>query len=282
MKLKESQHELKSSEGLPLRVDLRVPTEEEPQGMVVIVHGFKGFKDWGFFPYVARELAAAGFASACFDFSLNGVGERAGEFDRLDLFERNTYAREIDDLQRVVAWLRADAPLSDSTRQSKLGLLAHSRGALSALVVAREDPSIAALVSWNGIARGLHYSERQLREWEEQGKMEFVNSRTRQRMAVGFALVEDARANAKRYDLPRAAQEMRAAHLIVQAENDLAVDPANAELLRAGRPESDDCRLVRIEDAGHTFNAVHPFAGTTPSLEEALRLSTEWFARHLR
>jgi len=282
MKLKESQHELKSKEGLPLRVDLRVPAEAEPQGIVVIVHGFKGFKDWGFFPHTARALAADGFASACFDFSLNGVGERPGEFDRLDLFERNTYAHEIEDLQGVIAWLRADAPLSAATRQSKLGLLAHSRGALSAIVVASEDLSIPALVSWNGISSALHYGERQLKKWEEKGRMEFVNSRTHQRMAVGFALVEDARANAQRYDLVRAVRTMRAAHLIVQAENDLAVDPSNAEVLRAGRPESEDCHLVRIEDAGHTFNAVHPFAKSTPPLEEALRVSSMWFSRHLR
>ncbi len=282
MKLKESQHELKSSEGLALRVDLRLPAEGEPRGIVVIVHGFKGFKDWGFFPHLGRSLASDGFASACFDFSLNGVGERPGEFDRLDLFERNTYAHEIDDLQRVVAWLRAEAPLSAAARRSNLGLLAHSRGALSAIVVANEDPTITALVTWNGISSALHYSERQLKEWEEKGRMEFVNSRTQQRMAVGFELVQDARANAQRYDLAAAVQSMRAAHLIVQAEKDLAVDPSNAEALRAGRPESEHCRMVKIQGAGHTFNAVHPFAGTTPALEEALRLSSEWLARQLR
>ncbi len=281
MNLRESQHQLQCRDGLPLRLDLRRPAEEQALGLVVIVHGFKGFKNWGFFPYLGRTLATRGFVTVCFDFSLNGVGERPGEFDRLDLFERNTYAREIEDLEHVLSWLRRESPLPEETRRLGVGLLAHSRGALSAIVVAREDPAIAALVTWNGISQALHYTERQLRDWEEEGKLEFLNSRTKQRMAVGFTLVEDARENARRYDLTAGVKEMKAAHLILQAENDLAVDPQNAQTLRAGRGEADGCHLEMIPGTGHTWNAIHPFAGTTDALDRALALSSEWFTTHL-
>ena len=46
-----------------LRGDIRVPGESPsvPHGrtkrLIVICHGFKGFKDWGFFPYLADSLA---------------------------------------------------------------------------------------------------------------------------------------------------------------------------------------------------------------------------------
>ena len=32
--------------------------------VAVLVHGFKGFMDWGFFPHLSRRLAAAGFVAA--------------------------------------------------------------------------------------------------------------------------------------------------------------------------------------------------------------------------
>ena len=37
-------------------------------------HGFKGFKDWGFFPHLADRLARAGLVAVSFNFSGSGVG----------------------------------------------------------------------------------------------------------------------------------------------------------------------------------------------------------------
>jgi dienelactone hydrolase len=99
-------------------------------------------------------------------------------------------------------------------------------------------------------------------------------------MAVGYQLVEDLLANVDRYDLAKRAAQMRAAHLILHAEQDLAVDPAEAELLRAGRTEAQRCRLQELANTGHTFNAVHPFAGPTPALDQAIQYSLEWFEKY--
>src|SRR5262245_29396147 len=41
---------------------------------VVVCHGFKGFMEWGFFPYVASLLAERGFAAV--RFNLSGAGMR--------------------------------------------------------------------------------------------------------------------------------------------------------------------------------------------------------------
>ena len=48
------QFTIDSREGLPIRGDLDAP--DEARALVVIVHGFKGFKDWGFFPWLADHL----------------------------------------------------------------------------------------------------------------------------------------------------------------------------------------------------------------------------------
>ena len=57
-----------------IRGDLRIPEGPPPRTAVVVVHGFKGFKDWGFFPHLCEEIAAGGHAVVSFNFSWNGIG----------------------------------------------------------------------------------------------------------------------------------------------------------------------------------------------------------------
>jgi len=61
--------------GEPIRGDLRRPEGPGPHPVVVACHGFKGFKDWGFHPWLGEHLADAGLAAVHFDFSRNGVKE---------------------------------------------------------------------------------------------------------------------------------------------------------------------------------------------------------------
>ena len=108
-----------SDEGLPIRGDLDAPPEAK--ALVVLVHGFKGFKDWGFFPWLAETLFAHRFAVCRFNMSRSGIGENPEIFERLDLFAGDTYSAQISDLHKVVRYCqqRVDAPAF---------LAGHSRG----------------------------------------------------------------------------------------------------------------------------------------------------------
>lgn len=267
--------ELRNEDDLPLRVDLRHDPDQPPRGRVVVCHGFKGFRRWGFFPWLGERLAAAGFTSAVLDFSMNGIGDDPVEFDRLDLFERNTYSKELADLARVVDFVR------ERTGGREIGLLGHSRAAVNVLAHAAEDPDVAAVVTWNGVARALRFSGRQLEQWERDGRLEFTNARTGQRMAMDFEFVRDARERGPRLDPARAGAAMRAPHLILHARDDLAVPVEESIELQAGREDPARCRRIEISSGGHTFGAVHPFAGATPPLEEALDHTLAWFSEHL-
>lgn len=183
----------------------------------------------------------------------------------------------------MLDWMGGESPVASALRTRPAGIVGHSRGALPAIVLAAERPAVVgAVVSWNGIGKALRYSEAQLGRWEQDGKMEFTNARTGQRMAVDWGFVVDAREHAGRFDLPARVQEMQAAHLILHAQKDMAVPVEEAERLLAGRTPGERVQLKVLEGGSHTFNAVHPFAGTTPSLERAVWLTEEWFTRHLR
>lgn len=270
---------IENEEGLPIHLEVRRPREETPSAAVIVAHGFKGFKRWGFFPYLGERLAAEGWAAITFDFSHNGVGGGGEEFDRLDLFETNTYTRECGDLIRVLEY----AVEQESPRGAgglPIGLIGHSRAAVPVMVAAAEREEVSAVVTWNGVARLLRVTEGQLRRWEEDGRMEFTNARTGQRMAMTYDFVVDAREHEGRLDPVHNAARMRAPQLVLHGDRDLAVDPAEAELLLAGR--SEPTRLRWIEGGTHTFGAVHPFAGSTPALERAVQETIAFLHRHLR
>jgi dienelactone hydrolase len=268
--------ELRNGDDLPLRVDLRHDPGQPSRGLVVVCHGFKGFRRWGFFPWVGEQLGAAGWTSAVVDFARNGIGDDPVEFGRLDHFEQNTYSRELDDLDRVIGALRERLTLD-----GPIGLLGHSRAAVNVVVRAAEDPLVGAVVTWNGVGQALRFTERQLGEWREQGRLEFTNARTGQLMAMDYGFVQDVLDHPERFDLPAAARRMPAAHLIVHAQGDLAVPVAESRELAAGRAASARFQRVEIEGSSHTFGAVHPFEGTTPALDRAMQLSLAWFAEHL-
>lgn len=274
-------HVLQTPDGLPLTVDLRVDPDRSPKALVVVAHGFKGFRRWGFFPHLGEALARAGFVSAVVDFSMNGIGDDPVEFTRLDLFERNTLSREVADLEQVIAWLGADAPVAEAVKSRPFGVLGHSRGTVATMTVAADHPDVVgAVVTWNGVGRALRYTEGQLARWEEDGQMAFTNARTGQRMTMRWDYVVDAREHASRLEPVACAHRMQAPHLVLHGTKDMAVSPDEAHLLQAGRgPER--CALVEIEGGTHTFGAVHPFAGSTPQLDRATEASVEWFDRHL-
>ena len=268
--------ELRNVDDLPLRVDLRHDPAQPSRGLVVVCHGFKGFRRWGFFPWVGERLAAAGWTSAVPDFSRNGIGDDPLEFGRLDLFEQNTYSREMADLDQVIDTLRERLSFA-----GPLGLLGHSRAAVNVIVRAAEDPQVGAVVTWNGVGRALRFTGRQLEEWKKQGRLEFTNARTGQLMAMDYGFVRDVIENRDRYDLGALAGRMRAAHLVVHASADMAVPVAESLELEAGRAESAHFRRVEIEGSSHTLGAVHPFEGSTPALDRAMDLTLDWFAEHL-
>jgi dienelactone hydrolase len=270
--------ELQNELGLPVRVDLRRPEGGSPVPVVVILPGFKGFKDWGMFPPTARRLAEGGFATACVNTSRNGV--RQGDvFDDLEGFAKNTPGREREDVELVIARLRAGGflPGLDARR---MGILGHSRGGGVALLVAARDPQIRAVVTWASIATFFRHTERALHEWRTTGRLEVPNMRTGQILWMDRSVLEDLETHRQDYDLERACGTVRAPCLFVHGERDESVDSGDARRLLAwcGAREKE-IRIVPA--AGHTFGAVHPWAGPTPAWQTALTASEAWFAKWL-
>ena len=273
--------ELPNKHGEPLRGDVFEPeTGSGPFPFVVVCHGFKGFKNWGFFPELGRRLAAAGFAAVTFNFSGSGIGPDLENFTELDRFASDTLSKQIADLGCILDALAAGRIGSDRGDLSRLALLGHSRGGAVAILRAREDPRVRALVTWAGVSTVWRYTQRELAEWRRRGNMDFLNTRTQQIMRIHSTLLDDLEANRERFDIPRAVAALEVPLLVVHGEQDVSVPVREAQTLAAAAAPGH-CTLEIVPGTGHTFDVVHPWAGSTPGLDVAIGGTIDWLQAQL-
>ena len=250
--------EVAGSDGRAVRAVIHGPARAPA---VLVAHGFKGFKDWGMFPWICERIAETGLRAIRFDFSHNGVEAR--DFDRLDLFLLDTPTRHQEDLRALAAAI-----------PGPLGLLGHSRGGGDAILFAAGEPRVRCVATLASVASthlNLPDQEAHLRE---QGYYPIPNARTKQLMPVGRHAFEDA----ERHDLPDAASRLSAALLLVHGSEDASVPVEAQAALADAQPAAD---VLTIEGAGHTFGAVHPFQGPTPHLAAAMARILPFLREHL-
>jgi len=261
-------------------VDVRGGGRDSPRPAVVVVHGFKGFKDWGMFPPLAERLAQAGFTAVSFNASGSGVDE-SGEFVWPERFGRNTFSAELTDLATVVDALAAGQ--LDTVPPAAIGLVGHSRGGGVAILQAARDARVRALVTWAAIAHVERWTDpAELARWRERGRIDVLNARTGQVLPLYVEVLDDIQRNkAAALDIPRAAAELSVPWLLIHGTGDTSVDIAEADRLAAvARPEA--FRALRLDGAGHTFGAVHPWKGGTSELDVVFRETVGWFGRYVK
>lgn len=257
--------------------DLHLPEGAGPFPVVVVCHGFKAFKEWGFFPHLCEELAAGGLAAVRFNFSHCGVSGDGDVYDQLPKFAHNTVSKELEDVAAVLDWVRGgDGPRLDGAR---IGLLGHSRGGGIALLAARLHGPVRAVVGWNAISTFERFGPDAIENWRRSGRHFIENRRTRQMMPLDAAVLVDMEAHRKRYDLQAAIAALNVPVLLVQGEEDTTVPPLEMEALAAASGGRAETRM--IAGADHTFNSRHPGKRTTPALAEAIRATRSFLLKHL-
>lgn len=264
----------------PIRGDVRAPEAAEGHPAVVVLHGFKGFKDFAFFPYVAEGLAAAGLAAVSFNFSGNGIGNDPERFSEFDKFAKNSVSVMLEDFARVVAAIRAGR-IAQGADPARLGFFGHSLGGGLAILAAAEDAAVKAAAVWGAVSRFDRWSTEEMALWKERKYHEVVNQRTGQVFRMGPSWLADLEPNARgRLDVLAAAGRLDCPLLLVHGSADETVSVAEGQAI-AEAARAPEVTLRVIEGAGHTFGAVHPFPGTNPALEEARSETVRFLSGHL-
>lgn len=265
--------------GNKIRASLFYESFGEIKPCLILVHGFKGFKDWGFWPYTAEFFSKNGFNVLSFNFSHNGVGDSLTEFDELGKFAENTISLEIDELNEIVDSVHNG--LIKNLNCNLIGLIGHSRGGAVSILVSAINKNVNALAVWASVAKLDRYTERQKKEWREKGFIEVLNSRTNQMMRLNVSLLEDIESKKNSVlNIEKAVKNLNKPFLIIHGEQDLTVPLIEGKLLY----EYADKNLTEMEvipSTGHTFDIVHPFESSNKKFDRVLIKTLEFFKKNL-
>ncbi len=220
--------------------------------VIIFVHGFKGFKDWGAHHLIAQFFAEKGCRFLKFNLSHNGVTqENLHDVTDMAAFSNNTISYELADLTTVINYVAHTFPLS------KITLIGHSRGGGLAIIKATTDPRISRIVTWSAIAdfSSLWKPEQEV-EWKKTGRIYVENARTKEKMPLSSTLLTDYQNHKTEYHILSAAQNINIPWLIIQGDEDVNVPQSVAEKLLKAQPAA---RLKIINGANHVFGASHPY-----------------------
>lgn len=266
--------ELLNDAGLPIRGEIR--HAERPHGTVIVCHGFKGFARWGFFPFLADNLARGGVNAITFNFSGSGVGADGETFTEERAFFSNSFSRELTDLALVEneadrrQWLGAN-----------YGLFGHSRGGGIAILHAARQTRVRALATWAAIASIDRWSGDDKKKWRDEGRIGVVNARTGQVLELGPATLDDVERRASSdLDIVAAAKRVSVPWLIAHGTMDESVSFADAEKLEKAAT-SAAVEMVPIVGGNHTFDAQHPLRSPVPSrTQRVVNRTLSFFRQH--
>ena len=251
--------------GRAFEADATYRPDGQAKPVLLFVHGFKGFKDWGHFPLLADFFAEQDFVFVKLNLSHNGivVGD-SGDLEDLDAFGRNNFSIELDDIGQVIDALftPGSTPVPASEMDlSHFFLAGHSRGGGLVLLKAAEDSRVKAVATWAAIAE-VHpqWPQPVFDEWQRTGVLYVPNTRTGHQLPLHYQIVEDYHTNRARLDIPHnVRRKLYQPLLIVHGDQDetVAVDAAHA--LHRLKPRAE---LLLVPDADHMFGGAHPWTET--------------------
>ncbi len=248
--------------GRPFEADATYQADGRPKPILLFVHGFKGFKDWGHFPLLADFFAGQGFVFVKLNLSHNGlVVGGTGDLEDLEAFGRNNFSIELDDIGQVIdALFTAGATPVPATELdvSRLFLVGHSRGGGLVLLKAAEDPRVRAVTTWAAIADiPPQWPQAVFDEWARTGVLHVPNMRTGVELPMHYQIVENYHANRPRLDIPHnVRRKLRQPLLVIHGDADETVSVAAAHKLHQLKPTAE---LLLVPGATHMFGGAHPW-----------------------
>ena len=231
--------------------DLSIPDNYNGH-LIVFIHGFMGFKDWGSWHLVQDFFNKHGFAFCKFNLSHNGgTTNQAEDFPDLEAFGKNTYSHEIKDVECLLKEINPYFKEQVSTH-----LIGHSRGGGTALLAA-EQSKVSSICLWASISSisDRFPDEAALKNWKETGVRFVSNTRTKQKLPQYYSLYEDFYENQDKLNIQNKATSCKIPTAVFHGDADQSVDINEGEALASWLQTN----LKVIEGADHVFGAQHPW-----------------------
>jgi pimeloyl-ACP methyl ester carboxylesterase len=259
----------------PILIDTFYSEGKTNQPIVIFCHGYKGFKDWGAWNIMAKQIAEAGYCFLKFNFSHNGgTIEDPIDFPDLEAFGNNNYTKELDDLNDVLDWIQKYFKDNPHIDINKINLIGHSRGGGIAILKSSEDNRITKLITLASVSdfSNRFGTEDDIKEWKEHGVKYIQNGRTKQQMPHYYQFYEDFKDNKERLDITSATKHLEIPILIIHGDLDTSVSLSESKALQQWNTISE---FQIIDGADHVFNTKHPWD------KEMLSMELENVAKHI-
>jgi len=242
----------------PFLVDARYPKSNSPLPVVVFVHGFKGFKDWGHWNMLADQIAKEGFCVVMMNLSHNGTTpETPLDFSDLEAFGNNKFTTELSDVGVMIDYLFSSDCIIPNINVEELSLIGHSRGGGLVLLKANQDDRVKSVITWASVSDYANrFDQSALDEWKKEGVYYIYNGRTKQQMPMKYSIVEDYYANKEILNIEGAVKSLDKPILHIHGSEDPTVKLEEAKDLDSWNDKSE---LHIIEGADHVFGGKHPF-----------------------
>ena len=248
--------------------------------LIIVSHGFRGWKEWGFFPFVCEQFAIKGAIVICHNFSLNGNPDSSGFFTNTENFANNTVRREVQDLDTLINDIRfgmiKEFENIRNLWNEEIFLAGHSMGGGISLIVGNMHYVVKKVALWASIGKFNRFTKRQIEFWKQEGYFEFNNTVTNQMLRMNYCYIEDIITNSNEYDLPSIIENNHKPILIIHGEQDLTVPLKEIELLI----KSDKNNMITfesVEKIGHSFGIEHPFKENNRFLAKLIKISSDFF-----
>lgn len=271
--------ELLGYENRNIKIDLRHQKYHRKVPIIILLHGFKSFRNWGFIPY-ASEMFSKDSISINLDFSWNGIKDDKKMIYDVDIFAKNTISSMLYDTNVVINSINNNkinqiTNILDELWNGEIILFGHSLGGAIAVNTSLKYKNIRKLILWAAISKYFRNSKKQEQEWKEKGKMNFKEQITGQELHLNYSYLEDKENNAEQFHILNNIKQVNIDTLIVHGKQDITVSPKEAEALFK-HSGSDEKILNLIKGCGHTFGVSHPYNKKKKQLENALEIS-QWF-----
>lgn len=246
--------------GKRILMDARYIPDHKKKRVILFIHGFKGFKDWGHFNLLADKMALHHFVFVKINLSHNGTDpEHPHDFTDLEAFSENNFSIELDDIGSAIDYLFSkDCAISTSEMDlDQLFLMGHSRGGGLVLLKAGEDHRVKAVATWAAVSDFNRWAAEVMEEWKQKGVTYIYNSRTLQNMPLKYQIIEDLQRHSRRLDILGTVRQLNIPMLIAHGTADETVSVEDAKKLHEANPQSE---LYLLEAGNHVFGGSHPYA----------------------
>lgn len=246
---------------------------KEKRPFVLLLHGFRAFKDWGFFPYFAQQLADAGYFAGTIDFSLNKLIDKEKCLFDMDSFSINTVTQEITEANTLLEFLLNRKYVDNEFIENWNGeiyLIGHSLGGALAIMVAGHIPAVTKLVTICSIYDFDIYTERQKNDWLKNGFKKFTDSATNQTFILDVNFLLDRLTYVADKSVTSVVSKLNIPYYIIHTEADATVSPKAATILAESVKNKDLLKMDIIQHGNHLLNVEHPFTKTNPILENII------------